>query len=766
MRVLFAACLMVSALSLPAQGQKFGDWKTYLSHTEGVGTATKDGQIYTITRGGMYVYDPEFSEVTTYSTVNGMSGINPTSIHYAESSGFVVIGYADGRIDFFNDPGDFRYITDINRNTFITQKGINAFDSEGDLLYIAMESGLAIYNLAEEFPDTDVTQFADNPSKLSVISLALYDEKVFVLLDNGGFYSAPVDFPNLKDPTIWQDESGSQGLPATVEFKQIAARSGELFGLSDTTVWRFDGSSWSVFSDWDDRWDKIYVTEDAFGGSRFNRIQMKHDDGPTYNFFITGGSQDVCVVGPNTFGIATTFEGGLMFDTWNISNTTPEGPRSNDCVRIAAANGELYVAPRGYDQALTPAPSALGVYYYSRSTGWQLLDSTSGTLPKAVSTGFARAWYDQETKRAYLGSWGAGLVELEQGTVVNSETCEDGLSVILPPCNLTNVQNSRVSGMQMDPQGYLWVSLDFAQDPIMVRTPEGQWIPANRNRLPADDHFTELIIDDFGNKWILNNEAGIILYNDNQTPENTADDFTLTLRSGINSGNLPTNDVYSMAKDHDGFIWVGTTQGVTVFYDTFSFTQRVIVDASPPVYQRFPLLKDAIIRAIAVDGGNRKWLATDDGVYLVSPDGDEIIYQFDVTNSPLLSNTVNDIEVDPMTGEVFFATSLGLISFQGDATDPADACEGLTVFPNPVRPEYNGPITIRGTGAESTVRITTVSGLLVKEIQAEGGTAIWDGRDVYGNPVRSGVYLALSADRNGESGCVGKFVFLGGGTNN
>lgn len=765
MRVLFAAYLLGAGLSLPLMGQKFGDWKTYLSHNEGIGTATRGGQVFTITKGGMYQYDPEFGEVITYSTVNGMSGINPTSIHHAESSGFIVIGYADGRIDYFSDPSEFRYITDINRNTFITQKGINAFESEGALLYIAMESGLAIYNLAEEFPDTDVTQFADNPSKLSVTSLAIFDEKIYVLLENGGFYSAPVDFPNLKDPAIWQDESGSQGLPVTERFIQIAARSGELFGLSDTTVWRFDGMAWEEYTGWDEPWDHIYVTENAFGGSRFNRIQMKHNEGPTYNFFITGRARNVSVLGPNTFGIATGFEGGILFDSWEITNTTPAGPRSNDCVRIAAANGELYIAPIGYNQAFTPTPSALGIYYFSQSDGWQILDRTSGALPDSVSTGFARAWYDQQTERAYLGSWGAGLLELQQGVVENYETCQDGLSVIFPPCNLTNVENTRISGIQMDPQGYLWVSLDFAQDPLMVRTPEGQWIPANRNRLPADDHFTELILDDFGNKWILNNEAGIILYNDQQTPENPADDFSLTLRSGINSGNLPSNDVYSMAKDHDGFVWVGTTQGVTVFYDTYSFTQGVIVDASPPVYQRFPLLKDAIIRSIAVDGGNRKWLGTDDGVYLVSPDGDEIIFQFNVENSPLLSNTVNDIEIDPTTGEVFFATALGLISFQGDATEPASDCSGLTVFPNPVRPEYTGPVTIRGTGAESSVRITTVSGLLVKEIQAEGGTAVWDGRDTYGKRVQSGVYLALSADRNGESGCAGKFVFLGSGNN-
>lgn len=761
MRLLISLIFLLSLPTVWGQGQKFGDWTSYLSHGQAVGTATKDGQIFTITSGGMYQYDPEFGEVKTFSTVNGLSGINPTAIYHAEENGLIVIGYADGMVDFFSNPAEFGYLTEINRNTFITQKGINAFESDSSRLFIAMESGLAIYNLVERFPDTDVTQFGENASKLSVTSVALFGGKVWVLLENGGFYSAPVDFPNLKDPAIWQTENGSNGLPDSVDVLQVASRSDELFVRSSSAIWRYDGATWAIYQGWEDIWDRIYVTEEAFGASRVNRVQMKHDDGPTYNFFITGRSADVCVVGPNTFGVATQFEGGLLFDSWEITNTTPAGPRTNDCVRIAAANGELYIAPIGYDQALTPTPSSLGVYYYADATGWSLLDSANGGLPKTISTGFARAYYHEETDRAYLASWGAGILEMEAGVVVGQESCQDGMSVVLAPCAESNVENTRVSGVQIDDLGYLWVTLDFAQDPLMVRTPEGEWIAANQSRLPADDHFIDLLIDDFGNKWVMNSEAGLIIYNDSQTPENTADDFSLTVRSGVNSGNLPTNEVVSFAKDHDGFVWVGTTQGVTVFYDTFSFTQGQIVDASPPVYERFPLLKDAVIRSIAVDGGNRKWLATDDGVYLVSPDGDDIIYQFDESNSPLLSNTVNDIEVDPLTGEVFFATSLGLVSFQGDATAPAEVCEDLTIFPNPVQPDYVGPVTIRGTGAESTVRITTVSGLLVREIEAEGGTAIWDGLDVYGNRVRSGVYLALSADRNGEQGCAGKFVFLG-----
>ncbi|MCB0841391.1 MAG: T9SS type A sorting domain-containing protein, partial [Bacteroidetes bacterium] len=133
---------------------------------------------------------------------------------------------------------------------------------------------------------------------------------------------------------------------------------------------------------------------------------------------------------------------------------------------------------------------------------------------------------------------------------------------------------------------------------------------------------------------------------------------------------------------------------------------------------------------------------------------------FTTENSPLLSNSVNDVSIDDQTGEVFFATSRGLISYQGDATSGERNCNDVLVFPNPAFTDQENGITIRGTSAESTVKITTVSGLLVKELQSQGGTTIWDGRDVYGRKVRSGVYLALIADRDGEKACIGKFTVI------
>ena len=759
------ACLILLLLSpmwiFSQNNLRVGDWNAYLSHSFALRSVERNGTIYTITQGGMFSFDMETRETRNFSTIEGMSGINPTTIYHAKDVDIIFIGYENGMVDYLTAEEKFGYFTDIERNTFYTRKRINAFASQGNRLYIATDFGIVIYDLQAGLPETDITQFGDNPTRLAVTSMALYDNQIWAMISGAGLYSAPVDFPNLKDPSIWSEESGFNGLPVSARLRQVVANSDRIMVRVDTTVYERQNGDWQIFSDLDQKLDRIILSDEAIIGTSITRSTVINFSGPRYTYFLGVGVQHTLRVTESLFYTATAGRGLVEFNAWELADISPDGPKTNDCLRVAAGNGEFYVAPKGYDQALAPDRNTLGVYYFSPATGWKSLDRASGTLDPSVSTSFARGIYDETTSTAWMASWGSGIVEFRNGEQQAFYHCENsGLSVINPPCDLADIANTRVSGMDFDQEGNLWVSLDFAKDPLVMRTPNGQWLSANSAKIPNNDHFIEMIVDEYGSKWILNDEQGILIYNDNKTPTDMEDDWTLQLKSGINNGNLPNNVVTSIAKDLEGFIWVGTTAGVVVFYDPFSISERKIVDARPPVFERRPLLKDAVINAIAVDGGNRKWIATNDGVFLVSEDGDQLIHQFTEENSPLLSNVVNDVSIDQSTGEVFFATSRGLISIMGDATQGARQCDDVLVFPNPVFTDYDGLISIEGSATGSVVKITTVSGLLVNEIQSEGGRAIWDGRDVYGNKVRSGIYLALIADRNGEEACIGKFAVI------
>jgi hypothetical protein len=329
--------------------------------------------------------------------------------------------------------------------------------------------------------------------------------------------------------------------------------------------------------------------------------------------------------------------------------------------------------------------------------------------------------------------------------------------------NPSDKTRTRVSGIDRDLNGNLWVSIDRAIPPLVVQTPEGEWFEVAADQFPTnpeDNHITDLIVDQLGTVWMVNYNRNLWAYSSNGTPDDWQDGKLLTFLTGINQGGLPSDQVFAVAEDQEGFIWVGTAQGVSVIFDPFTVSRGQVVDGSEPIFGQRRLLENTSINAIAVDGGNRKWIGTNDGVYLVSENGDDVIQEFNTDNSPLISDQVTDVSIDPSTGEVYFATAKGLISYQGDAVAGNAQCEDVLVYPNPVFTDYGGDIAIRGMSEGSTVKITTVSGLLVTELESLGGLATWDGRDHRGRKVRSGVYLALISDRNGDSACTGKFVVI------
>ena len=765
-RQLFLLCMsgaMLMQLSF-SQTIRPGEWRTYLSHNNSVQSAVQNGVVYTITGGGMFSYDTSSKEVNTFSTVEGLAGINPSTIYHDPRTNTVYIGYADGKINFFNDPTDIKTITDINRNDFYTAKGIKDFASDDQFLYVATEFGMVVFNLDNRLPEFTVTQIDDNPSRLPIGSVSLYNDQIWIAMEKGDLYSAPAGFPNLSDPNIWLLENGNNGLPAGEFVFEAKGNSNALYARLANAVWIFQDDQWKPYELMAERFDRIYVQENAIAGSQINRTLVINADGPQYNFFVEGAVNYAVMVGVDEFYVGKRFTGMDRFKNWEIDQVIPGGPRTNFSTEVAAYDGEVYIAPRGYGSSFVPEPDGSGVYYFNPDQGWKTLTSQSGDLPSRVNTGFARAFIDRRTKQAFVGSFGKGLLELEQGVVSNFYDCANStLSTVSGICDTTKFDETRISGIDMDLEGNLWVSMTFAQNPLAMRTPEGEWFVAPGNRFPANAKFIDMIADDLGSKWLINEDRGIVVYRDNGTPTNFQDDRVLNLnpiRTDLDGSCDPTNEVLSIAKDRDGFIWAGTNKGVIVYYDPFSISQGQAVNASRPVFNGRCLLENENVYSIAVDGANRKWFATDNGAFLMNEDGTEQIDHFTTRNSPLLDDKINHIAVDPITGEVFFSTDKGIISYGGDATEGDAICEEVFVYPNPYFTDMSGDIVIRGTAPDSKVKITTVSGRLVKEIRSQGGTTLWDGRDLQGQKVHSGIYLVLVANDDGLNPCIGKFAVV------
>jgi ligand-binding sensor domain-containing protein len=320
--------------------------------------------------------------------------------------------------------------------------------------------------------------------------------------------------------------------------------------------------------------------------------------------------------------------------------------------------------------------------------------------------------------------------------------------------------------MLFDENGLLWVTNSLVKNGLAYMNTDGEWSSMKINSYNTESgHLGDLVIDNQGKKWIfIANGGGIIVYDDNGTPENTSDDSDRRLNTSAGSGGLPSNAIYSLAKDKDGEVWVGTDKGIAVFYNTedaFSIegdAQLVLVEADGYVE---PIISNETVTTIAIDGANRKWFGTkNSGVFVYSPDGSIQEEHFTQENSPILSNTINHISINEENGEVFISTDKGLISYKGKATAGQSTHGNVLVYPNPVKENYDGPIAIKNVVENANVKITDIRGNLVKTLTAYGGQAVWDGKNKFGERSNTGVYLVFSTDPTGLETNVAKILFI------
>ncbi|NCA19690.1 MAG: ABC transporter substrate-binding protein, partial [Crocinitomicaceae bacterium] len=319
----------------------------------------------------------------------------------------------------------------------------------------------------------------------------------------------------------------------------------------------------------------------------------------------------------------------------------------------------------------------------------------------------------------------------------------DGLIKIVSdiPTTLYNAQNStmeggapRINSAAYDKSGNLWLTQSREQNGLHVLKSNGTWATFDMQTILTDyasNDFCKIAIDKSGTKWIASYKNGVVAFN-----ENSNIGFK-KLSEGADLGNLPSQDVRAIAVDNRNQVWIGTNKGLRVLPSTGSYNNDGQMKANPIIILEDglaqELLYEQFITDIAVNGSNQKWIGTaDSGVFLFSSNGQETIYHFTKYNSPLPSNVINDIDINSVTGEIFFATDRGMVSFQGTATKPADNLNAVYVYPNPVRPEFVGTVKIAGLISKANIKITDIEGNLVYETTSEGGSVEWDTK-AFGN---------------------------------
>jgi ligand-binding sensor domain-containing protein len=762
---LLSIVLLMSYLA-QAQIPPIGQWRVHIPYKNPIALADAGSEVYVANSLSVYSYNKEDQSIQRLSKVSGLSEIGVRDIFYDPANNIILIAYANSNIDLLstNQIVNFPFIRDEN---IIGDKNIYDVAFRSDSAFMATGFGVVVLDMIKK--QSPATYFFTNTSgtPIRANAIAVFDNKLYAATEDG-LFTGSLDNPLLENFNDWELESN--GLPPT-EISLVEAFNNRLYAQSGDTIYEFDGTGWIPFF-FEEGWSTSYMK--ASGGELTltqrtgegevpdnARILSVHSDGISIFYedetYIEAPLQAV-VDSAGTLWSADLLRGLVEFRDEVYREINPNGPASSKVLDMVVHNGTLWVAPGELSGSYTAVGNRDGFFEYINDFWiWHsrfsiaALDSVRDIIRVAINPATGNPWF---------GSFNSGALQFENGQL-NIYKQNSSLQGAVGDENAY-----RVAGLAFDLNGNLWLSNHGASAPISVRTPEGTWQAIDPGLSGTGNQIGPIIVDDFNQKWfILPRDRGILVYDEGDDVLNPADDRSRELGLGVGNGNLPTEEVNCLAKDKQGEIWVGTTEGITVFFNPFEALNGGPAGDANQIFVELDgfggfLLEEEIVNTIFVDGANRKWIGTENGAFLVSDDGTEQLAYFNEDNSPLLSNRVLNITADPESGEVFFGTDQGIISYRGEATDGSTVHQNVNVFPNPVTEDYEGPIAIKGLVENAEVKITDASGVMIYQTNALGGQAIWDGRNYEGERAKTGVYLVFSSNEDGSETYVTKLLII------
>ena len=714
MKRIFSSFIILTAfVSVKGQNVPTYNWQEHLSYQNAKCIVEVENNIYCATENGLFYYNKDDYTINRLNKINGLSDVGISSLAYDKENKIVIIAYNNTNIDLIKNESVVN-ITDIKLKEIFGEKKINSIYINNGIAYLSCSFGLVLLDLEKE-EVKDTYKIGEGGNFVGINDCAINDTSVFAATTDG-FYYANVNSSSLFNFNTWVKHPNYSG-----EIRDITITPSELIvNVGNSMFVRYFNNT------------TIQTSDTAIHLELDNSSQLTL----TSSNFIK--LQDVIIDNDNILWIADSVNSLMKFENLTYHSTIkPNGPSSNSIHKINILNDNLTLLHNQEKNSISESSDMIE---------WTANNYNTNII-SSVKIG------DQ----TFYGSSSNSLISVENNIVTNYSFQ-----------NTNNVidSNENIVSLLTDTDNNLWGAKSHSSSPLFCKTNQNEWISYNMPFVANQStEIGEMIIDDYGQKWGIRTNNGLFVYNDNNTISDKSDDQFTKITAGLGSGNLPNNYVYCLANDLEGNIWVGTKEGVCVFYSPSSVFSGYNFDAQQIIVEENGfgqyLLNAEIVYTIAIDGGNRKWIGTlGSGLFLLSEDGTEEIFHFTDENSPLLSNTILDIEINHETAEVFIATDKGLMSFRSDATQSAQHPDDLHIFPNPVRESYNGIITINGLSYESNVKITDVSGNLVFETNSEGGTAIWNGSDINNNRVGTGVYLVLSSDKYGREKTIGKILFI------
>lgn len=754
-----------------------GQWTAHIPNFKGLSVCEVESKIYCLTETGVFYFNRGDNSIQKIGKIEGLSGINTRCIIYHQATKSVYIGYDDGTIDIIKNNNQITTLTDIKRKSF-PSKTINKIQIINDLVYFCTDFGIVVYNPYKlEFVDTYIIGENGYESKIYALT---NDQTYFYAATENGIKKAEINSLQLPDYKTWERLNYIPNY--NKKFNAIAIFKNQIIA-SYVSPWEYnyktyvinteDQSYLTLNPDTENFTMNLKVIDNQLFVIHKNHIGI-YDNFESPTHFINSTLFSWGSVGINTFDAIidsdqslwySDLSFGLVRNDYNDKIPTtkfPNSPNNNDAYYLNSRDNQTWVASGALDVsgANTNTPAAVSRL---KNGFWKTFNKSNVDSLNGVVDLISVEANPNNPNQIFCSSWNSGVIEMNiDGDNVTS-------------CQVYNETNSslkvfygnlvKVWDCKVDKNNNLWVVNPGTTTPINVKLANGDW---KAYATPSyNSSWGNFIIAKDGTKWfLLPRGNGIFVFNDFGNYDNTEGHFQKHLSVNDEYGDIISNDVYTIAEDKSNQIWVGTNNGVVVYFspqDLYNdidnlYASKIIIDINGKAEY---LMEGKKVTAICVDGANRKWIGTEQsGLFLMSEDGTKQILTFNSENSPLPSNQIKSISIDNSSGEVFIATGNGLMSYRGEATEGTEFFKDVYAFPNPVKPDYDGPITIKGLVENTIVKITDISGNLVTEMYSLGGQAIWDGKNLNGNRVKTGIYLVFLSDESGEKTEVTKILFI------
>lgn len=746
---LYILCLMLFQFGF-AQGQL--SWQGYFSFNEIKDISESSTAVFAASENALFSKNAVSSQIKTTTTVDGLSGQTISAVYYSEAFKKTIIGYENGLIIIVNeiDGTIIKKVDIINKQLSASIKKVNHIMEHNGLLYVSCDFGIVQFNLAtSQFGDNYF--IGDNGAEISVKQTAFFNGFIFAATSNG-VRRADSTNANLIDFSQWiLVNSGDWSSISTLDTELIAINSaGYIHRYNSNT---FVGFLQLPQSSVDMRAvnHNLFVTTSnsvyIYNNQMVLNRQITNTQLPDTNLTFSCASAvgDLFYIGTKEKGIfSSTLSGNGTFE-----NITPIGPSRNNIFSIDVTPNVLWAVYGDYDTYYNPyGLDSYGISKLSNSM-WLNIPYSEVYDAKSITRILVNP---SNEKQVYASSFFSGLLKIEND-IPNFLYNEKNSGLETLTFEGPSYIDVRINGTAFDKTGNLWVTNSRIKNGLKVLKTNGQWQSYATSTILSNAEntsYANVVIDNNNTKWISTSNEGVIAFNEST---NTFKKMTF----GTDAGNLPAADVRSVALDTKNQLWIGTTKGLRLLSNVGSFQTEGQLKANPIIILddnlAQELMYEQFITSIVVDGANNKWIGTaDSGLFMVSSNGQETKYHFTINNSPLPSNTINDIKINSATGEVFIATNKGMISFKGIATGANEDLNNVYVYPNPVRPNYSGTVKVAGLIDKANIKITDIEGNLVYETTSEGGTVEWDTTAFGRYKVASGVYMVfISAQDGGET---------------